>query len=286
MNTAQAQRWNGDTGRRWIAQRERHAAVRQRLTPHLLRAAAIRPGDRVLDVGCGCGELTVAVARAARPGGSVLGLDLSGPILAVARRLAAEAGAAEVRFVQGDAQVHPLPASAYDVVVSSFGVMFFDDPAAAFGNLLGALRPGGRLAFLCWQDDLHNEVFSIPLRAFLDHARLTSAAGAGGGDPFADPDWVGALLAGAGYADVQVAGVREPARIGSDVSDVMGYLCDTSRVRELMARLDDESVAARVRAAMTERLTACERPDGVWVEAAAWLVTAVAPPQTGAAISR
>lgn len=278
MNTTQAQRWNGDTGRRWIAQRERHAAVRQRLTPHLLRAAAIRPGDRVLDVGCGCGELTVALARAARPGGSVLGLDLSGPILAVARRLAAEAGAAEVRFVQGDAEVHPLPVSTYDVVVSSFGVMFFEDPAAAFGNLLGTLRPGGRLAFLCWQGDLHNEVFSIPLRAFLDHARL---AGVAGGDPFADPDWVRALLAGAGYADVQVVGVREPARIGSDVSDVMGYLCDTSRVRELMATLD-ASVAARVRAAMTERLAACQRPDGVWVAAAAWLATAVAPEQTGA----
>jgi SAM-dependent methyltransferase len=274
VNAAQAQRWNGDTGRRWIAQRQRHASVRQRLAPHLLRAAAIRPGDRVLDVGCGCGELTIAAAWAARPGGSLLGLDLSGPILAVARRLAAEAGAAEVQFVQGDAQVHPLPVAAYDVVVSSFGVMFFDDPAAAFGNLLGALWPGGRLAFLCWQDDLHNEVFSIPLRAFLAHAGLTGVAG---GDPFADPGWVSGLLVGAGYADVQVVAVREPARIGSDVPDVLGYLCDTSRVRELMARLDDESVAARVRAAMAEQLTACQHPDGVWVEAAAWLVTAVAP---------
>jgi SAM-dependent methyltransferase len=175
--------------------------------------------------------------------------------------------------VQGDAQVHPLPADPYDVVLSSFGVMFFDDPAAAFGNLLRALRPGGRLAFLCWQDELHNEVFSIPLRAYLAHARPPGT----GIDPFADPGWVSALLAGAGYADVQVVGVREPARIGTDVADVMGYLCETSRVRELMAWLDPAATDS-MRAAMRQRLTACQQPDGVWVQAAAWLVTAVAPP--------
>ncbi|WP_460806743.1 class I SAM-dependent methyltransferase [Micromonospora zhanjiangensis] len=84
-NLEQARRWNGETGRRWIAQRERHHAVRRLLTPHLLRAAALGSGDRVLDVGCGCGEVTIEMARSVRPGGEVYGLDLSGPALDVAR---------------------------------------------------------------------------------------------------------------------------------------------------------------------------------------------------------
>ncbi|MGC9665304.1 class I SAM-dependent methyltransferase [Planosporangium sp. 12N6] len=271
VNAAQAQRWNGDTARRWIAQRERHAAVRQRLTPYLLRAAAVAAGDRVLDVGCGCGETTIAVARSAGPDGEVLGLDLSGPMLEVARRLAAEAGATTIRFVQGDAQVYPLPPAAHDVAVSSFGVMFFGDPAAAFGNIRTGLRPGGRLAFLCWQDELRNEVFSIPLRAFGARTRLPVPAGA---DPFADPARVTGLLAAAGFTNVRVDAVHEPARLGSDVADVLGHVRNTTRVRELMAQLDDEVLAQRVLDAMAEEYAARQRPDGVWVGAAAWLVTA------------
>src|SRR5438477_1596036 len=167
-NAVAAERWNGDSGRNWIAHRERHVTVRQGILPHLWRAAASRPGDRVLDVGCGCGETTIEAARAADPGGA-LGLDLSAPMLEVARELAAGAGRANATFVQGDAQVYPFPPATYDVVISCFGVMFFADPAAAFGNLARALRPGGRLAFLCWQDDSVNEMFGLPLRAFHGH---------------------------------------------------------------------------------------------------------------------
>ncbi|MFF0372634.1 class I SAM-dependent methyltransferase [Micromonospora sp. NPDC005087] len=270
-NASQAQRWNGDAARRWIAQRERHAAIRQRLTPHLSRAAAISPGNHVLDVGCGCGETTIAVARSTGRNGGVLGLDLSGPMLEVAQRLAAEAGVANIRFVQGDAQVYPLSPAVYDVIISSFGVMFFDDPATAFGNIRGALRPGARLAFLCWQDDLRNGVFSIPLRAFMTHTQLPDLAG---DDLFADPRRVTDLLASAGFTDTRIEALHEPARIGSDVADVMAYVQDTSNVRELTAQLDDEVLVQRVLATMAEEFAARQHPDGVWVDAAAWLVTA------------
>jgi SAM-dependent methyltransferase len=278
VNAAQAQRWNGDTGLRWIAQRERLAAIRRGLTPHLLRAAAVSPGDEVLDVGCGCGEATIAVARSCAPGGHVLGLDLSGPMLAVARASAGGAtggatggaGVANVSFVQGDAQVYPLPRAAHDVVISSFGIMFFDDPAAAFGNINATLRPGGRLAFLCWQDELRNEVFSIALQAVRAHAGLPDAVGA---DLFADPRRISDLLSGVGFADVRVEAVHEPARLGDDVADVLGYVRDTSKIRELTAQLDDD-VARRVLDAMAEEFAARQTADGVWVKAAAWLVTA------------
>ncbi len=276
VNAEQAQRWNGDSGRQWIKHRERHVAVRQRLTPRLFQAARIAPGDRVLDVGCGCGESTIAAARTAGPGGYALGLDLSGPMLDVARRLAAEAGIAPdqgpLRFVQGDAQVHPLPPASFDVLISSFGVTFFDDPAAAFDNLVAALRPGGRLAFLSWQDGLRNEVFAIPLRAFATVGGLPDATG--DTDPFADPTRVSALLSGAGCADIRIEPLREPARLGSDVADVLGYVRGMSRIRMLTGRLDPAR-AGRVMAAIEAQYASRARPDGVWVRAAAWLVTAV-----------
>lgn len=270
-NEAQARHWNGDVGERWLLQRERHAAVRRRLTPRLLRAAAITPGDRVLDVGCGCGETTVAAARDCAPGGLVRALDLSGRLLAAARRLAAEAHAVDIEFIQGDAQTYPLPPSGHDVVISSFGVMFFDDPAAAFANLAATLRPDGRLAFLCWQAEEHNEVFSLPLRAFTAHLGTPVPDV---DQPFADPVWIGDLLTGAGFTDCRVTALREPARIGADVDDVSAYVRQTSRVRELAARYPDEAFLRRVWDTLAGEYAARQRPDGVWVEAAAWLVVA------------
>lgn len=260
-NEQQIERWNGEAATRWLAQRSRHAAVRDRLVRHLLEC--VRPGDRVLDVGCGCGELTARL-----PGAEVVGLDASEPLLAVARR---ETG---VRLLHGDAQTVDLPSEHFDTVVSSFGVMFFDDPVAAFRNLGAALRPGGRLAFLCWQNALDNEVFSVPLRALREHGWLPDDAV---DDPFADRGWVERMLTEAGFTAVRVDAIREPARLGSDVDDLMAYTLATSRVRNLLDAIPDPAVADRVRATIAERFAARRTADGIWGEAAAYLVTARRP---------
>jgi ubiquinone/menaquinone biosynthesis C-methylase UbiE len=285
-NAAQAQRWNGEGGRYWIAHRERHLAAHRYLLPHLLGAAAISAGERVLDVGCGCGATTIAAALAARgtagtgplarlPSGSesgtAVGLDLSGPMLDVARSLAAQAGVANAGFVQGDAQVCPLRRESCDVMISSFGVMFFDDPAAAFANMAAALRRRARLAFLCWQHDMHNELFAIPLRAFGAHTRLPGPAA---GDLFTEPRQVTELLSGTGWEGIQIDAVSEPAWMGSDVADVMSYVRGMPMIRSLAAQLGNEALTERVLAVIAEQYAACQRPDGVWVRAAAWLVTA------------
>ena len=285
-NAAQAQRWNGESGRYWIAHRERHLAAHRYLVPHLFGAAAISAGERVLDVGCGCGATTIAAAQAARgtagtgplarqPSGSeagtAVGLDLSGPMLDVARSLAARAGVANAGFVHGDAQVCPLRGESCDVMISSFGVMFFDDPAAAFANMAAALRRRGRLAFLCWQHDMHNEVFAIPLRAFGTYTRLPGPAA---GDLFTEPRQVTELLSSTGWEGIQIDAVSEPAWMGSDVADVMSYVRGMPMIRSLAAQLGNEALTERVLAVIAEQYAARQRPDGVWVRAAAWLVTA------------
>ncbi len=277
-NAAQAQRWNGASGQYWIEHRERHLAEHQNLTPHLFRSAAIVPGEKVLDVGCGCGDTTIIAARAAgaphgeRPGrdGSAVGLDLSAPMLAFGQRLAERAGAANARFVRGDAQACPLRRAAFDVVISNFGVMFFEDPRVAFAGLAAAARRHGRLAFLCWQDDTQNEEFAIPLRAFGAHTRLP---GPSASDLLVDPRRITELLSGAGWEDVRIAPVHEPAWIGSDIKDVMSYIRGMPVIRTLAASLDPV-LTARVLAAIEEQYDTRQRSDGIWVHAAAWLVTA------------
>ena len=273
-NAAQAERWNGAGGRHWIAHRERHLAGHQRLVWRLFAAAAISPGDRVLDVGCGCGETTIAAARAAVGGpgdGSALGVDLSCPMLGVARGLAAQAGLVNVGFVQGDAQVYPLSRDFYDVMISSFGVMFFDDPAAAFANLAAALRPRGRLAFLCWQDDKSNDLFGIVLRAFAPWTELPDLPAR---ELFANPRRIGEMLRGAGWSGIRVDALSQPAWMGSDLADVMAYVRDMRMVRTLADQLGNQELTERALAAVADDYAARQRPDGIWVQAAAWLVTA------------
>ena len=269
-NAEQVLRWNGEGAQKWIANRERHQAAHKHLVPHLFTGAAISPGDRVLDVGCGCGETTITAATAAS-GGSALGLDLSGPMLEVARQLAADAGAANARFEQGDAQIYPLGPDRYDLVISKFGVMFFDDPAAAFANIAAGVRPGGRLAFLCWQDDDHNEMFGIPVSAFGEFTQLPDPPHDG---LFEDPVRVTELLNGAGWTDVRTEAINEQAWLGTDVADVMGYVRRIRRVENLIAELADDALAERALACAAEQYAARLRPDGVWIGAGVWLVTA------------
>jgi SAM-dependent methyltransferase len=272
-NAAQAEAWNGDEGRHLVAERGRYQRMGEHLIRALLQAAAIDMTDVVLDIGCGCGETTLRSAQAAARG-RVVGVDLSAPMLAEARRLAQERGVGNVAFVEADAQTYPFPPSEFDVAISSLGLMFFGDPTAAFTNLVTALRPGGRLAFVCWQDVSRNEWLTVPLAAIA--TRLAPPQIPGTNQPgfsLADPHRVTALLTGAGLTGVEITPLNEPRWMGTDVDDVVSFYAAVPAVRSMIAGAEEHIIAA-----VLEELRSAVRPhqgrEGVIMQSAAWLVTA------------
>ena len=274
VNAEQAEDWNGASGREFLEQRERHGLMLGRLRARLLAAAAIQNGQHVLDVGCGCGETTLLAARAAGSG-HALGADFSRIQVAEARRLAAAAGVANARFEVADVQVHPFGAGVFDVVLSSFGVMFFDDPAAAFSNLRTVLRRGGRLAFVCWRSRDENPVFTTGFAQAAAVAGLREMPKPGAAFSLASTGRADALLSGAGFGAIEFAAADEPMRIGRDVDDVLEYERSSPTATEILSGLSPAQAGELTRL-VRDRLTAYASPDGVTMPGAAWLVTAQA----------
>jgi SAM-dependent methyltransferase len=218
-------------------------------------AAAVQPGEDVLDVGCGTGEST---REAARAGATALGVDVSEQAIAKAREL----GGAS--FEVADAQTHPFPAAAFDVVLSRFGAMFFADPPAAFANLARALRPGGRLVLLVWQERDRNEWYSVLHDAV---APGTTPPPAGPHFSLGDPARTRALLEGAGFGDVECAELREPVCYGPDAATACEFALGLKDVQELQPT---GAAVSRLRDAFAAHAT----PDGVLLGARTWIVTA------------
>jgi SAM-dependent methyltransferase len=271
-DASKADDWNGAAGLQFARQRERLGGILGRMRARLLVKAAIAGGEQVLDAGCGCGEMTIRAARAAGPG-HALGADISRIQLAEARRLAAAAGVTNVSFLDADVAVHRFTPGTFDVVISSFGVMFFASPAAAFANLRRALRPGGRLAFACWRDRAVNPFFTTGFAAAAAELGLREMPGPDAAFSLADMSTTGALLDGAGFVGIEFTTADEPMLIGRDVDDVIGYERTEPSAQVALAGLTPaqaRQVTDRVRAILLPYASA----DGVTMPGAAWLVTA------------
>ncbi|WP_433473654.1 class I SAM-dependent methyltransferase [Spirillospora sp. CA-142024] len=266
--------WDGSTGRHWVQHEDRHDRMLASLTPRLIDAAQISRADKVLDIGCGCGE-TSRIAARSTPEGEVLGVDISAPMLDQAREQAQAEGLVNLRFEQADAATTPFTHGHFDVTLSRFGVMFFDDARAAFRNISEALRPGGTLAFLCWQEVFQNEHFMVPFRVLASFGTLPDIGAPGAPGPFslADPDGTRELLSQAGLCDIEIQPIREPLRIGSDVQDVVDYFRYHPAATPIIAAMD-EATLARALGELEEAVRPFQTPDGVFLESAAWLVTA------------
>ncbi len=272
-NTGMAEYWNGRPADVWVTEAERFDSMLAPFGRRLLAAVGLKPGERVLDVGCGNGAVSLDAARAAGTGGRVTGLDLSAPMLEVARRRAEEEGI-DVDFVRGDAQTASFD-QPFDVVMSRFGVMFFDNPAVAFANLARAARPGGRLCFVCWQEMFANEWIAVPAMAMVAHVGIPELPEPGAPGPFAlaDAQRTRGLLESAGWSEVTVEEHKDGMHIGRDPEDVVAFMLSDEMGRRLVEGRDPEAVQAGTEAAL-EALRPYATPEGVVLDGAYWLVTA------------
>jgi len=272
-NTDQASAWDGDDGDYWVVNEARYEAMLRDYSTHLLEAAAIRPGENVLDVGCGCGGSSRAAARSARPG-QVLGVDLSGKMLTRARERARDEQLTHLRFEQADAQVNVFPAESVDLVLSRFGAMFFNDPAAAFRNLQRSLRPGGRLALLTWQGLERNE-WIREIRHVLAGGRPVPAPPLCAPGPLglSDPEAVRKVLSQAGFAQIELIAVSGPLRYGTAIEEAFEFVRGTPLASDLLADLDATN-RKRTVDALRDLLARHRTDDGVSFQSSAWIVTA------------
>lgn len=251
--------WNGPRGARWVTQQVRLDRVLAPLDAQGLATAEPASGERVIEVGCGCGASTLALADRVGPSGSVLGVDISGPMLAVARTRTRsrpwvalrEGDAARVTLSGKDGQA--------DLLYSRLGVMFFDDPAAAFTNLRRALRPGGRLAFVCWRSAAENPWHTVPFEAAREAAGVAVAPdppGAPGPFAFADSEHVLGILKHAGFRDAAVQpcdlqlelsaqGLEEAVAFALEAGPASRLLADASTATAERVRAAVEGVLAR-----------------------------------------
>ena len=275
-NVAQAAAWNGPEGANWAAQSARRVSDGG-LETELLAAAQIAPGERVLDIGCGTGDLTRRAARLAA-GGRAVGVDLSALMIAQAREEAAQVRIDNVEFLTGDAQTYPFERAAFDVAVSHFGAMFFGDPVAAFANVADALRPGGRLAFVCPGPMERCDWYGIPLAA-LYGSRPTADEAPSAMFSLADVDTVSAVLVAAGLANVSIEPCDAALWFGRDVHTAAEGFLGSGPVRSFLERHPTWS-DVEARSALTNALAPHVGDDGVRLFGAHWLVRATRPADT------
>jgi SAM-dependent methyltransferase len=273
-NLAQHERWNGDGGRRWVATADRRDEVLGPVADALLAAARPAEGERVLDVGCGCGVTTLLAGRAVGATGAVTGIDLSEPMLDVARARADHAP--NVRFLQADAQTHRLDVATFDLVISRFGSMFFDDPVHAFANLADAMKPGSRMCMATWRPLDANEWLVVPGAALLRHAEPPASATATGPGMFgqSDPSGVTATLSAAGLSSIELNPVDVTFRLGATVDDAVDYLAEGGPGREILETIPAGTAREAAIADVREALSDHADDAGVQLGGGIWIISA------------
>jgi len=276
LNADQIAYWNGPGGQHWTDRQQTQDSLLAPVSDILIDRAKAKAGERIVDVGCGCGATTIAFAQKVGPAGHVCGIDISAPMLARARQIA-PAGI-PVDFVLADATVYPFVSGSFDLVVSRFGVMFFAEPAISFANMRKALRPSGRLAFACWREPRDNPWLMAPLQAVYNHVPKLPQLGPEDPGPFsfASEQRVIRILSEAGFSGIEM----EPCNLSLDVAVGRGLDAAVETALEIgpaSRALEGQPPEARAAAAnsIREALAPFASGNAVPLAASIWIVTAL-----------
>lgn len=272
-NGAQAELWNSTAGETWVEMQEVLDRLFAPVAAQLVEAGFPGAGRRVLDIGCGAGATTLAMARRLGPGGGCVGIDISRPLVEAAARRAAAAGVAEAGFLAADAQTHDFDPAAFDAAISRFGVMFFADPAAAFANVRRALRLGGTLAFTAWRSPEENPFMTAAARAAapLLPELAPPPPDAPGQFGLARAARISEVLDAAGWTQIEVRPLDLEASLAAD--DLVRYAARMGPVALAMQALDEARRTA-VREAVLRGFDPFIRDGAAHFELACWSVTA------------
>jgi SAM-dependent methyltransferase len=276
-NADQIAYWNGPRGQRWTDRQQLQDIMLAPVADILIDRAKVRAGERIIDVGCGCGATTVALGQKVGRAGHVLGVDISAPMLARARQIA-PAGL-PIDFALADATVYRFEPASFDLLVSRFGVMFFADPALSFANMRRALRPSGRLTFACWREPRENPWLMLPLQAVYQHVPKLPQQGPEEPGPFAfaSEARVNRILSEAGFLGIAM----EPCHLTVDIATGRGLDAAVESALDIgpaSRALEDQP--ADLRAAATDSIREALAPfangQSVPLAASIWIVTAAA----------
>lgn len=278
-NTDMKEFWNGDAGLGWVRNQDRLDVMLRPFGDAVMDLVGGMDGADIIDIGCGCGDTTFELGRRAGASGQVTGIDISDPMLARARQRSAEEGVRNVGFQNLDAQKSAFREGECNIVFSRFGVMFFDEPVRAFSNLKATLKPGGRMAFICWQPPGDNQWVKVPVDVVRRHVELPPPPGPE--DPgefaFGDADRINRIMIGAGFADVTIEAFEPPITLagGGSLDETIEFtMLMGPASRAIAAAGDDEGLRQKLSTDMREALAPYETDDGVVMGAACWIVSA------------
>ena len=278
-NSEQIAQWNGALGERWAAMQREIDRIVVPFGDAALRAAAPQPGERVIDVGCGCGDTSIEIARSVGETGAVLGIDVSEPMLEVARSRAALTNQANLSFRNGDASETVLPTET-DLLFSRFGVMFFNQPSNAFRHLRKSLRTGGRCVFVCWRAPRDNPWAMAPLSAARTAMGVTPAPPdpyAPGPFAFADQERLHAILSEAGFDAIRVQRFDVPLSLGSTPRSAAEFAVQIGPVSRLVREVGVEHLPT-ILDGVERALAPLAAADGhVSLNGSTWIVSATNP---------